>query len=93
MDQKDMINMIVELKYSINNYSQIFYRTGLEYKGLSAFVIKNTTSVFLEKDRTLVLLMSFIQLAVHQDDGQILVLDNLQVMRQVDCTRASREIN
>jgi hypothetical protein len=26
-------------------------------------------------------------------NGQIMALDNLQVMRQVDCTRASREIN
>jgi hypothetical protein len=35
-----MINVIVEVMFSINNYSQIFYRIGTEYRGLSEFVIK-----------------------------------------------------
>jgi hypothetical protein len=44
-----MINVVVEVKFSFNDYSQIFSRISPEYRGLADIAIKFTSLVFLEK--------------------------------------------
>jgi hypothetical protein len=39
--------MVIEMKFSINKYSQVFYRVGLGYIGLAKFIIIGQYGGFL----------------------------------------------
>jgi hypothetical protein len=59
--REDVVDMVMEMKFSINKYPQVFYR------GLATFIFINQYVDFPGEDVTLVSLrLSFIQLAMHQ---------------------------
>jgi hypothetical protein len=65
--RENIVDMVMEMKFSINKYSQVFYRVGPGYRGLAKLMIVDLNVGFPGKDITLVLLMlSFIQLTMHQ---------------------------
>jgi hypothetical protein len=37
--RENVVNIVMEIKFSINKYSQVFYRVGLGYRGLAKFII------------------------------------------------------
>jgi hypothetical protein len=56
-----MIDVLMKMKFSINEHSQVSNRVCPGYGGLAGFIIIDQDMVFLEKDINLVLLMlSFI---------------------------------
>jgi hypothetical protein len=62
-----MMNMIVEVKLSFNNYSHIFYGIGPEYRGLTGVVTKeHYISVPEDRHKSSFTIFSFIQLAVNR---------------------------
>jgi hypothetical protein len=62
-----MVDVVMKMKYNINKYSQVFYRFGPVYGGLTKFVIIHQYVGFPGEEYSSILLMlSFIQLAVHQ---------------------------
>jgi hypothetical protein len=62
-----MVHMVMKIKFGINKYSQVFNRVGPSYGGLSEFIIIDQYFGLPGEIITSVsLLMSFIQLAVHQ---------------------------
>jgi hypothetical protein len=65
---KNMINMIAEVKFSINNYSLIFYIISLEYRGLAQFVIKEhytSSLVFLEDIIIIIIIIINYKFRIH----------------------------
>jgi hypothetical protein len=62
-----MIDVVMEMKFSISKYSQVFYRLGSEYGGLTKYIILDQYVGFPGEEYNFSLLMlNFIQLAVHQ---------------------------
>jgi hypothetical protein len=59
---KNMINVTVEVKFGINNYCQVCYRIGSEYRGLAESVNKEHYMSYPADGYN----FSFMQLAVHR---------------------------
>jgi hypothetical protein len=60
-----MVNIVMKIKFIINTYSQVFKGVGPGYGELAKFIILGQ-NVGFPGETSLLLMLDFIQLAVHQ---------------------------
>jgi hypothetical protein len=49
--RENIFDILMEMKFSINKYSKVFYRVGPGYRGLAKFIIKISTLVGFPGER------------------------------------------
>jgi hypothetical protein len=61
-----MVDVVMKMKFSISEYSQVFNRVGRSYGALAKFSIIDQCFGLLAGYNLVLLMLSFIQLAVYQ---------------------------